>query len=311
MSEPKAKGESMSTMRNFGDGETSPSQDRKSPSTPKYGQERAIVIPDFIKGKKMNVGSDPVGDETYKQAKAIAWEQIGWANEARENLLNEIMMLHTKDGIGFDVLAKACELWDVGPAWSNGNSPGPSQLHVYVEQLTRPSKPEQTSFAGANARCEDKEYETLDGYFARENSMTLEECRNPTIRRIAEFLPVEYRDDLVVLMMEVWSKDSAIEVKEEDARSSPSQEGKVLPAAQVRPNHTPTAPSRDINVITIRAQRIVDRLPAKYRGGLLHAMISKWTDDPSIEYETMKRMAQAAVALSIEEDRPMLRLVGG
>jgi hypothetical protein len=310
MLEPKAKGESMSTMRNFSDGGTSPSQDRKSPSTPRYGQERAIVIPDFVKGKKMNVGSDPVGDETYKQAKAIAWEQIGWTNEAREELLNEIMTLHTKDGIGFDVLAEACELWNVAPAWSNGNSPGLSQLYVYVAQLTRPSKPEQTSFVGAHARVEDKKYGTLDGYFAREKSMTLEECRNPVIRRIADFLPVEYRDELVDLMMEVWSRDSAIEVKEEDARSSPSQEGKVLPAAQVRPGHTPT-PSRDVNVITVRAQRIVDRLPAKYRGGLLYAMISKWTDDPSIEYETMKRMAQAAVALSIEEDRPMLRLVGG
>jgi hypothetical protein len=157
-----------------------PSQDKKIPSTPKYDQEPASVIPDFVKGKKMNVGSDPVGDETYRQAKAIAWELVGRTNETREKLLNEIMKLHTRDGIGFDVLAKACDLWNVAPAWNNGNSPGPSQLHVYVEQLTRPAPSTsiivngesrgQASYLGPNARFEGKHYETLEEFLAKSNA---------------------------------------------------------------------------------------------------------------------------------------------
>jgi hypothetical protein len=118
MSKEKDKGESMSMMRNFDNEDHTPSvprqdhkmsqgsptpvvpsQDKKIPSTPKYDQEPASVIPDFVKGKKMNVGSDPVGDETYRQAKAIAWELVGRTNETREKLLNEIMKLHTGMGL--------------------------------------------------------------------------------------------------------------------------------------------------------------------------------------------------------------------
>jgi hypothetical protein len=357
-SKGRDEGESMSTMRNFDNDETSLSQDKKilpPPTSPSQDKKMSIKVSmAYMEGKmtrdmspeefdkfdqpssqdkKMPTHEPEAPDDSYKLISSSV-ELLDLTRKTSDELINQAMHLHKHESVDLVTLTGAMHLWSEA-VWS-GTRPGTQHLHLYVDEIKaqkkRDSKPEQKSWVGPNANFEDKHYETLDEFRAKCNGETLEKYKarmnpdfEPVARRIADRFPAEYRDDLFENMMLVWTKNRTVTEgamlkdaqrvvahwTEEDARSSPSQEGKVLPAAQVRPDHTPTAPSRDVNVITIRAQRIVDRLPAKYRGSLLHAIISKWTDDPSIEYETMERMAQAAVALSIEEDRPMLRLVGG
>jgi hypothetical protein len=194
MSKPKAEGESMSTMRNFDDEDhtpTSPSQDKKM----------------FTKDQL------PSQDEEITPEKSVREfvRMLDLTTQTSDNLINEAMKLHMHQDIGLDIIKGAMDLWKED-VWTDGKRPGPQHLYRYVDEVKAKSNRKQTSFVGPNARFEDKEYETLDEYIAKSNSMTLQEYHESESRRISDHFP-EYKDELFVRMME-WSKDPTVQVKE-------------------------------------------------------------------------------------------------